>query len=45
MIESVEENWDVTFIMRGGRVVREVRRGAEKLEDLYFSIVGEEEQP
>jgi ABC-type multidrug transport system ATPase subunit len=41
MIESVEENWDVTFIMRGGQIVRECRRGesADKLEDIYFSII------
>jgi ABC-type multidrug transport system ATPase subunit len=39
MIESMEDNWDVTFIMQGGRIAREVRRGAEKLEDIYFSIV------
>ncbi|MDR1735766.1 MAG: ABC transporter ATP-binding protein [Oscillospiraceae bacterium] len=44
MIDSMEENWDVTFIMRDARVVREVRRGesGEKLEDIYFSII---EQP
>lgn len=39
MIESMEDNWDVTFIMQNGKVVRDVRRGTEKLEDIYFSIV------
>jgi ABC-type multidrug transport system ATPase subunit len=43
MIDSIEENWDVTFIMQNGHVEREVRRGAEntdeKLEDIYFSII------
>jgi len=39
MIESMEDNWDVTFIMQNGRVVNEVRHGAEKLEDIYFSII------
>jgi len=39
MIDSMEENWDVTFIMQGGRIVREVKRGHEKLEDIYFSII------
>ena len=40
MIESVEDNWDVTFIMQNGRFIREVRRGAadEKLEDIFFAI-------
>ena len=40
IIESVEDNWDVTFIMQKGCVVREVRNGGqdEKLEDIYFEI-------
>jgi ABC-type multidrug transport system ATPase subunit len=42
MIESVEENWDITYIMTGGRVARSCRRselaGGESLEEMYFSI-------
>ena len=42
MIDSVEENWDVTFIMQQGKVVRECRRAdiesGESLEDIYFKI-------
>jgi ABC-type multidrug transport system ATPase subunit len=42
MIESVEENWDITYIMTGGRVARACRRaelaGGERLEEMYFSI-------
>jgi ABC-type multidrug transport system ATPase subunit len=42
MIDSVEENWDLTYIMVGGRIARVCRRGdlapGEKLEDLYFAI-------
>ncbi|MDR1247066.1 MAG: ABC transporter ATP-binding protein [Clostridiales Family XIII bacterium] len=42
MIESVEENWDITYIMIGGRVARSCRRaeleGGESLEEMYFSI-------
>jgi ABC-type multidrug transport system ATPase subunit len=45
MIESMEENWDVTFIMKKGRIAREIRRDrqmGERLEDIYFSIVESE---
>ena len=42
MIESVEENWDTTCIMTGGRIARACRRedldSGSDLEDLYFSI-------
>ncbi|MDF3002762.1 MAG: transporter related [Bacillota bacterium] len=42
MIESMEENWDVTYIMVSGRIERVCRRadiGADQsLADLYFSI-------
>jgi hypothetical protein len=45
MIESVEENWDVTYIMRQGRVARVCRRGdlapGESLEDIYFAVTEE----
>jgi len=47
IIDSMEDNWDVTFIMQNGRIVREIRRGeqsGEKLEELYFSII-ENEKP
>jgi ABC-type multidrug transport system ATPase subunit len=42
IIDTMEENWDVTFIMKNGRIVHEVRRGnqsGERLEELYFSVV------
>ena len=42
MIDSFEENWDVTFIMQNGSIAREVRRGTEKLEEIYFSIIESE---
>jgi ABC-type multidrug transport system ATPase subunit len=42
MIDSVEDNWDVTFIMVNGQVKRVCRRGelpeGRTLEDVYFAI-------
>jgi ABC-type multidrug transport system ATPase subunit len=42
IIESIEENWDVTYIMSKGRVARACRREdlreGESLEETYFSI-------
>ena len=42
MIESMEDNWDVTYIMVKGRIERVCRRGdlqeGQSLEDVYFSI-------
>ncbi len=42
MIESMEENWDVTYIMVKGRIERVYRRAdiqaGQRLEDVYFSI-------
>jgi ABC-type multidrug transport system ATPase subunit len=41
MIESVEENWDATYIMKEGRVAHACRRdemGGKTLEDIYFAI-------
>ena len=41
MIESVEENWDTTCIMKGGAITRACRRDelqSGDLESLYFSI-------
>ena len=40
MIDTVEDNWDVVFIMKGGKVVRECRRheSDDTLKDIYFSI-------
>jgi len=42
MIESVEENWDVTYIMQKGRIARAVRREdlapGQSLEDVFFEI-------
>ena len=42
IIDSIEEQWDVTFIMNKGRFAREVRREDnidENLEEIYFSII------
>ncbi|MDR2530863.1 MAG: ABC transporter ATP-binding protein [Oscillospiraceae bacterium] len=42
MIESVEENWDSTYIMKGGKVAAVCHRGefphGQTLEDIYFAI-------
>lgn len=42
MIDSVEEDWDVTYIMVEGRIARVCRRAdlapGQRLEDVYFSI-------
>jgi ABC-type multidrug transport system ATPase subunit len=42
MIESMEENWDTTYIMAKGRIVktcrREDMRSDESLEELFFAI-------
>lgn len=42
MIESVEENWDITYIMVKGRIERVCRRTdigeGQSLEDVYFEI-------
>lgn len=42
MIESMEENWDITYIMMGGKIARECRRedmtAGESLEELFFAI-------
>jgi ABC-type multidrug transport system ATPase subunit len=42
MIESMEENWDVTYIMMKGKIARVCRRSElraeESLEEMYFSI-------
>ena len=42
MIESMEENWDVTYIMVKGRIERVCRRADlaanQSLEDVYFAI-------
>ena len=42
MIESMEDNWDVTYIMKDGKVAAVCRRGelsaGQTLEDIYFSI-------
>jgi ABC-type multidrug transport system ATPase subunit len=42
MIESVEEDWDVTYILKGGKVAAVCRRreltGGRTLEDTYFAI-------
>jgi ABC-type multidrug transport system ATPase subunit len=42
MIESMEDNWDITYIMKDGKVASVCRRGempeGQSLEDIYFSI-------
>lgn len=42
MIESMEDNWDSTYILKGGRVAAVCRRkempDGKSLEDVYFSI-------
>jgi ABC-type multidrug transport system ATPase subunit len=42
MIESMEDNWDSTYIMQGGKIAAVCRRGelpeGRTLEELYFSI-------
>ena len=46
IIDSIEENWDITFIMNKGRFAREVRRVDnidENLEEIYFSIIDNEQ--
>jgi ABC-type multidrug transport system ATPase subunit len=43
IIDSMEEEWDVTYIMDGGRVADVCRRDGmpdgQSLEDVYFSII------
>jgi len=46
IIDSIEDDWDTTFIMNKGRFAREVRRSEnfdESLEDIYFSIIDNDE--
>ena len=40
MIDTVRDNWDVVFIMKSGKMVRECRRleSDDSLKDIYFSI-------
>lgn len=42
MIESMEDNWDATYILKNGKVASVCRRGelpaGQTLEDIYFSI-------
>jgi len=45
IIDSIEDNWDITFIMNKGHFAREVRREDnidENLEEIYFSIIDNE---
>ncbi|NQS76972.1 MAG: ABC transporter ATP-binding protein [Peptococcaceae bacterium] len=48
MIESVKEDWDVTYIMVNGRIARVCRRrdlvAGQSLEDVYFAITEGENQ-
>jgi len=45
MIETVESNWDRTYIMKGSKMIREVVRSdqSESLQDVYFSLFEEHE--
>ena len=49
MIDSIEELWDTTYIMKNGKIAAAVRRdevtdGSKKLEDIFFEITeGKEE--
>jgi ABC-type multidrug transport system ATPase subunit len=49
MIESVEEDWDTTYILNGGKVANICRRGelseGKTLEDIYFAITEGSESP
>ncbi len=42
MIESMEDNWDITYIMKDGKVAAVCHRGelsqGQTLEDIYFAI-------
>ena len=43
MIDSIEELWDTTFIMQGGKIAatverKEVTDGIKTLEDIFFEI-------
>ena len=43
LIDSTERDWDVTYIMQGGKIIKECSRAdmeGESLEDIYFSITG-----
>jgi len=46
IIDSVEENWDMTYIMKQGKIARECLRSdvsnSVSLEDIYFSITEKE---
>ena len=47
LIDSTERDWDVTYIMQGGKIVKECSRSemeGESLEDIYFSITGAQSQ-
>jgi ABC-type multidrug transport system ATPase subunit len=48
IIDSVEEDWDVTYIMQNGKIARECRRddikNDENLESIYFAITESEKR-
>jgi ABC-type multidrug transport system ATPase subunit len=47
LIDSTERDWDVTYIMQNGRIIKECSRlemEGESLEAIYFSITGSENQ-
>ncbi|MDR1157710.1 MAG: ABC transporter ATP-binding protein [Oscillospiraceae bacterium] len=49
MIESMEENWDTTYILKDAKVVAVCRRGempeGKSLEDMYFAITEHDDTP
>ena len=43
LIDSTERDWDVTYIMQAGKIIKECSRlemAGESLEEIYFSITG-----
>ena len=43
MIDNIEDNWDVTYIMQKGKIARAIHKedysGEESLESIYFSVI------
>ena len=46
MIDTVEDNWDLVFIMKAGKMVRVCKRedSGESLKDIYFSLFNDDEE-
>lgn len=50
MIDSIEQLWDTTYIMKDGKIAavvtkEEAANGTKKLEDIFFEITEGEEEP